>query len=242
MRLAFVHARLQVLELLRLPGFSVATLGFPTAFYLLFGLPHARRNPDVFLASYAGFAVLGVGFFQFGVSIALERVTPWQVWLRTLPASPFSRMAGRVLAALAFAAASAALVIATVLATTSTAPQALQMSRLVLTLLLGSIPFVALGLVIAYWSSPKAALPVANLLYIVLAYTGGLWSGPTDLPHWISRTSPFTPTRQWGDLLWGALAGGGLGAAHWLALAAYTAGFGVLAAWGYRRDEGQRFG
>lgn len=241
MRLAVVHARLQVLELLRMPGFSVATLGFPTMFFLLFGLPSAHRHPEIFLASYAGFAVLGVGFFQFGVSIALERVTPWQVWLRTLPASPLSRMAGRVLAALTFAAASAALVIVTVLATTSTAPGAIQMSRLVLTLLLGSVPFVALGLVIAYWTSPRAALPIANLLYIVLAYAGGFWSGPTDLPHLVARASPFTPTRQWGDLLWSAVSGGGFGTAHWLALAGYTGAFGLLAAWGYRRDEGQRF-
>jgi ABC-2 type transport system permease protein len=240
-RLAAVHARLQILELLRLPGFSVATLGFPTVFFLLFGLPQAHGEPNVFLASYAGFAVLGVGFFQFGVSIALERVTPWQVWLRTLPASAFSRMAGRVLAALAFAATSAALVIATVLASTSTIPRAGEMARLGATLLLGSIPFVALGLVIAYWSSPKAALPVANLLYIVLAYTGGFWSGPTDLPGWLRAASPFTPTRQWGDLLWSAVASGGLEARHWLALAGYTLVFGSLAAWGYRRDEGRRF-
>ncbi|MGH3050909.1 MAG: ABC transporter permease, partial [Gaiellaceae bacterium] len=233
-----MHARLQVLELLRLPGFSVATLGFPTVFFLLFGLPNARARPDVFLASYAGFAVLGVGFFQFGVSIALERVTPWQLWLRTLPASAFSRMAGRVLAALAFASASAALVIATVLATTSTTPRAGEMARLAGTLLLGSVPFVALGLVIAYWSSPKAALPVANLLYIVLAYVGGFWSGPTDLPHWLDGASPYTPTRQWGDLLWSAVSGGGFERGHWLALAGYTALFGALAAWGYRRDEG----
>ncbi len=241
MRLALVHARLQILELLRLPGFSVATLGFPTVFFLLFGLPQARAHPQVFLASYAGFAVLGVGFFQFGVSIAMERLTPWQVWLRTLPASASTRIAGRVLAALCFAVASAALVIGAVLATTSTAPGAEQLARLAATLLVGSVPFVAFGLAIAYWTSPKAALPVANLLYIVFAYAGGFWSGPTDLPHWIRGVSPFTPTRQWGDLLWSAAAGGGLEATHWLALAGYALAFGLLAAWGYRRDEGQLY-
>ena len=236
-----MHARLQVLELLRLPGFSVATLGFPTVFFLLFGLPQAGKHPEVFLASYAGFAVLGVGFFQFGVSIAMERLTPWQTWLRTLPASAFSRIAGRVLAALSFATASATLVVVVVLATTSTAPRVEEIARLAMTLLLGSVPFVALGLAIAYWSSPKAALPVANLLYIVFAYVGGFWSGPTDLPHWIRGVSPFTPTRQWGDLLWNAVTSGGFEATHWLALTGYALAFGLLATWGYRRDEGQRF-
>jgi ABC-2 type transport system permease protein len=208
MRLAVVYARLQVIELIRLPGFSIATLAFPSVFFLLFGLPVAHRDPTRFLAAYAGLAVLGVGFFQFGVSLAIERAAPWYTWVRTLPATTFSRIAGRTLAALVFTGASSGIVIATVAATTKTWPGDAALARLLATLLLGSIPFVAFGLVLAYWSSPKAALPVANLLYILLAYVGGLWSGPSDLPAAVGALSPYTPTRQWGDLLGDAVGGG----------------------------------
>jgi len=241
MRLAFAHARLQTVELLRFPGFSIATLGFPSLLFILFGLPNAGHEANVLLASYAAFAVLGVGFFQFGVSVALERGTAWQLFVRTLPATAGTRIAGRVLAATVFAAASAAIVALVVLGTTSAALGATQWLRLVVALLLGSIPFVLLGLVIAFWTSAKSALPVANVLYILLAYAGGLWTGPRDLPHAIRAVSPYTPTRQWGDVLWPSVTAEPWRASHWLVLAGYACAFALAAAWGYRRDEGRRY-
>ncbi len=241
MRLALVHARLHVLELVRFPSFSVATLGFPALFFLLFGLPRAKGYENVLLASYTAFAVLGVGFFQFGVSTAIERDTPWNLWVRTLPVPGRARIAGKVLSALVFAAAASLLVIGVVLATTSASLGVMAWLHLLTALLLGAVPFVVLGLAIAYWTSPKSALPVANVLYLLLSYAGGLWTGPADLPQTVRAISRYTPTRQWGDVLWSATAGQGWQAAHWLALALYTAAFALIAAWGYRRDEGQKF-
>lgn len=241
MRLAVVYARTQALELLRFPAFSIATLGFPVLFFLLFGLPRAGEHPERLLAAYAAFAVLGVGFFQFGVSAAIERVTPWAVYLRTLPAPLFARLAGRAIAALAFASAAVGALLIVGLATTSASLGLAEWTRLLVALLVGSLPFVTFGVAIAYWSSPKSALPLANILYMLLAYAGGLWTGPSDLPHTVARISPYTPTRQWGDVLWQAVAGAPWTWGHWLALLGYTAVFATLAAWGYRRDEGSRF-
>jgi len=240
-RLTLVHARVQVVELMRFPGFSVATLAFPALMFALFGLPRARVHPEILVASYAAFAVLGVGFFQFGVSGAIERGTPWQAWLRTLAAPPIVRIAARVLAALVFALASVVVVVAVALATTSASLSAAAWLRLAVALLAGSVPFVVLGLAIAYWASPKSALPVANILYMLLAYAGGLWTGPGDLPPTVRHISPYTPTRQWGDVLWPAVAGAPWRVSHWLLLAAYAAAFGALAAWGFTRDELRRF-
>jgi ABC-2 type transport system permease protein len=240
-RLALVYGRLQVVELVRFPGFSVATLAFPTLLFVLFGLPRADGHADVLLASYAAFSVLGVGFFQFGVSTAIERVTTWHTFVRALPAPAASRFAGRALAAFVFAALSAAIVIVVALATTSASLTATEWLRLIAALVAGAVPFVLLGLAIAYWASPKTALPVANILYMLLSYAGGLWTGPGDLPHAVSAISSYTPTRQWGDVLWPTVTGEPWGVTHWLALVAYAAGFAAIAAWGYRRDEGQRF-
>jgi ABC-2 type transport system permease protein len=241
MRLALTYARVQTLELIRFPGFAIATLGFPAMLFALFGLPRAGDHPEVLLAAYAAFSVLGVGFYQFGVSAAIERATPWAVFLRTLPAPARVRLAGRVLPAFLFAAIAGGTVIVLALLTTSASLAAGQWFRLVVVLLVGGLPFVLLGTAIAYWLSPKTALPAANILYTLLAYAGGLWTGPSDLPHAVASLSPYVPTRQWGDLLWASVGGTPLRASHWLALTAYAAIFAAIAAWGYRRDEGQRF-
>jgi len=94
--------------------------------------------------------------------------------LRTLPAPPTARIGARVIAALVFTLASVTVVVVVALATTSASLSAIAWIRLVVALFAGSVPFVVLGLAIAYWASPKSALPVANILYILLAYAGGL--------------------------------------------------------------------
>jgi ABC-2 type transport system permease protein len=237
MRLTLAHARVQIVELVRFPGFTAGTLAFPGVVFVLFGLPRAGRNPELVLASYCAFGVIGVGFFQFGVSGAIERGSPWQAWLRTLPAPPAVRIAARMLAALAFTTASIAVVVVLSLTTTHVSLSPTAWMRLAVALLAGSAPFVVLGLTIAYWTSPKSALPVANVLYMLLAYAGGLWTGPADLPRVVRGISPYTPARQWADVLWPAVSGDPWRASHWLALGAYSLAFGALAAWGFARDE-----
>jgi hypothetical protein len=56
----------------------------------------------------------------------------------------------------------------------------------------------------------------------------------------VGLVSPWLPTGQWADLLGAAVTGGGF-PARGLLLAAYGIAFGLLAGWGYRRDEGERF-
>jgi ABC-2 type transport system permease protein len=84
-RLVLLHARVGTLELLRYPAFSIPTLAFPALFFLLFVAPRTDADPNLLLASFAGFAVLAVAFFQFGVGIAAERESPWERYVRTLP-------------------------------------------------------------------------------------------------------------------------------------------------------------
>jgi ABC-2 type transport system permease protein len=241
MRLVRAYARAEVLELLRYPSFSIPTLLFPALLFLFFGVPSDEADETILMASYAAFGVLAVALFQFGVGIASERASPWQVYLRTLPVSPRVRFSARLLAAAAFALASAGAVVAVALALTSAGLGAGQWVRLALALACGTIPFGLLGLAIGYWLTPKGALPVANLLFLGLAFLGGLWTGPDLLPDAVDRFSPFLPTRQWGEIVWRPVIGEPWEWWPWLGLSLYAAVFGALAAWGYRRDEGQNY-
>ena len=160
-RLVLLHARASTLELLRYPTFSVPTLAFPALFFLLFVAP--RSDPDVdptlLLASFTGFAVLGVSFFQFGVGIAAERESPWEQFVRTLPIRVRVRFAARVLSAALFGVASAALVVAAALATTDARLTPPRWFALAAALVLGALPFALLGIALGYWASPQRRAP-----------------------------------------------------------------------------------
>jgi ABC-2 type transport system permease protein len=239
--LALVHARATTRELARYPAYVVPTLVFPTAFFLVFAGSRGDVDANRVMAAFAGFAAIGVAFFQFGVGIATDRASPWETYLRTLPIGAGVRLGARVLSATLFAAAASATVVAVALATTDAALSPVAWTELALVLLAGIVPFALLGIALGYWLPPKGALPVANVLYLTLSYTGGLWTGPSGLPDAVRQVAPVLPTWQWGDVLWPAALGAPWPPTHWVVLGGYARAFGAAAVWGYRRDEGQRF-
>jgi ABC-2 type transport system permease protein len=242
-RLALAHARAETANLARYPAYALPTVAFPAILLLLLGRQFERGEPDRLLAGFAATALLTVAFFQFGVGIATSRTTPWEAYLRTLPASPTTRLVGRILSALVFAAATvtAVALVAFTVYRVEMAPW--RLGALGLALLVGSVPFALLGIAFGYWLPPRAALPVANILYLPLAVGGFLWMRPTEeVPHDVDVASQFLPTRSWMELLDPIATGDhGVPLHHLAALTAWGLVFFALAWWGYRRDEGERF-
>lgn len=243
MKLIWAHFKAEVLQLLRLPASVIPLLLFPGLFFLFLGMPYAvdPRAANILMTSYTIFAVLGILLFQFGVGVAEERKLPWYRFLHSLPISPYLRLGVRVLSALAFAIVAAIIVITLALLTTPVVLIVLGWMRLILALLLGSVPFALLGIALGYWTVPSVALPIAALLYFGLALGGGLLIPPSGLPDFATALSPYLPTRQWGEVAWAAALGQPWIAQPWLWLLGYTLIFGAVAAWGYRRDERQKY-
>jgi ABC-2 type transport system permease protein len=234
--------RLQLLELARRPGFVVPTMGFPALFFTLFDLQYARAHPQVagsMMLAYVAFAIIGVTLFQFGIGVAVDRTLPWERYLRTLPAPISLRFASRIVVAALFALCSAACVVAVATAATAVRFSFDQWLSIAACTAIGAVPFVLFGLAIGYWTSPKAAVPIANVFYLLLSFAGGLWMPPSMLPDFAKAISPFTPTRQFADLLWDAPYG--IAATPLLVLAGFAVLFAVIAAAGYRRDRATRF-
>lgn len=237
------HSRVALLDLFRSPSYVVWTIVFPAMFYTIFDLQYARghaQTADYATLSFIVWAIVGVTFYQFGVGIAQERGRPWERYQRTLPVSEGVRFASRIVSALAFAALAAALVALVARLFTPIDLTAVQWLAVVAYGLCGGIPFVLFGIAIGYWTSARAAVPIATACNLLLAYAGGLWMPPQDLPAFVQRFSPYLPTRQFGELLW-SVAGGPFPVKALVGLAIYTAVFGIIASRGYRRDERTRY-
>jgi ABC-2 type transport system permease protein len=162
-------------------------------------------------------------------------------FLRTLPAPARVHLVGRIVSALVFSFASGAVVVAVATPLTDARLDAGEWATLAAALVAGAVPFAFLGIALGYLTSPKGALPIANVLYLALAYLGGLWTGPTQLPAAFETISLVLPTRQYADIVTAAALGRPPPLAPWLALAGWTVAFAALAVWAYRRDEGVRY-
>lgn len=243
MKLALAHAKAETQQLLRYTPYSIPTLVFPALLLLLLGRAFERGEPERLLAGFAATALLTVAFFQFGVGIATSRTTPWEAYVRTLPVSPVTRLGGRLVSALLFAAATVAVVTIVAVAVFDARPPLWRFGALVAVLLAGSVPFALLGIAFGYLLPPRAAVPVANVLFLPLTIAGGLWTRPADeIPRSFDLASQFLPTRSWIEVLDSIATGDSpLPLHHVTALAGWAVVFGSLAVWAYRRDEGERF-
>ena len=240
MKLYRIHLTATLVPLLRTPAYWIPLVVFPSLLYAFFGIPPSQQGPQVanlLLGSWSAFAVIGIGFFQFGVSISQARESKWEDYARTLPAGGAPRFAAQILSAIVFLAAALGLLWTVANLTTPVDLSPIQYGRLLASLLAGVVPFVMIGAALGYSIPARGAVPIANLLYLPLSYFGGLWLPPQMLPDIVARFSPYTPTRQLGELAWAAVLETPIPMASVQGLALYTAGAGLLALVMWRRDE-----
>jgi len=232
---------MQLKSLFRLPAYWVPTLAFPVMLFSMFGAGGSGRVADFSTASFVIYGVIGIAFFQFGVSIAQDRESHWERYRRTLPGAMGPHIFSQLVAALVFSILTASLVITVSFNISSPTIDAVKILGLIGAAIIITIPFTLLGIALGYWTNSKSAVAVANLLYLPLAYLGGLWMPPDRLPSAIAEISQFTPTRHAGEIAWAIVGGNSIPENSIVWLAGYSLFFAVLAYWGYQRDERQRY-
>jgi ABC-2 type transport system permease protein len=224
-RIFLKETRYEFVARLRTRAFSLSVIGFPVMFYLLFGSSN-RHNmfARYLMPSYSCMGVVSACLFGIGMGIALERA---QGWLELKQASPMPRFA--YLAAKTISCAAFALVIVAALVTlgvtvggvTLTLTEGLKLAFVVLA---GSIPFTAMGLLIALLVPPNAGPGVINLIYLPMSFASGFWMPVTYLPHWLRIITPALPTYHLGQIalnIFGYAQSGSM-LVHWEALAGFT--------------------
>ncbi|MBM0225622.1 MULTISPECIES: ABC transporter permease [Micromonospora] len=244
MPLALVHARYQLLEIVRIPVAVFGSAFFPAAAMLFFVVPFA--GDDAAGATYATgamvtFAVMSANIFQYGVGVAEDRDQPWNPYTRTLPAGPAPRLAGRILAGLVLTYLSMLPVVVIAAVGTAARVTAVQFLLGAATVAVISVPFTLLGLAVGYSLPSKAAIVVAQIIFFPLAFGGGLLSGPDDAPGLIKAVAPFLPTRGAVELMWAATTDWRPDQVSVVMLGVWIVVLAAIAGWAYRRDEGRRF-
>jgi ABC-2 type transport system permease protein len=240
-----LEAKYEVLKLLRMPGYAIPSIAFPAMFYLLFGVMFGRGTvggvsmATYLIATYGAFGVIGASLFGFGVGVAIERGQGWMMLKRASPMPPMAFFAAKLVMCIVFSAVVFAVLAALGLTVGQVTMPAATWLRLGATLVVGAIPFCALGLGLGYLVGPNSAPPIVNLIYLPMSFLSGLWIPFEILPPAVKAIAPFMPAFHLGQLALGAIGAGAAAPAwsHAAALGGFTLiGLG-LALWGYRRDE-----
>jgi ABC-2 type transport system permease protein len=248
-RMLLAQTRSELLMRWRVPAFSVTNLALPIVFFTFFGLPvaHIVRGDGVnvgayLLASFGAYAVGNVMVYGFGIGVANERGMKVDRLMRASPLPPMVFMLAKVVTALVFALLALVLLIGFGIVVGRIHETPAIWATIISRLLAGSLPFIALGFAIGYWSGPHAAPALANLIYLPLSLASGLFVPLDQLPGFVRALAPFLPSYHYAQLAWSALGAGreSLGVSLvWLV--GYTTLFLTLAVRAYRREERAKF-
>jgi ABC-2 type transport system permease protein len=244
------QTRAEFLRYLRSPFLSIFTIALPVVLYLFVGLGPAGAATIAgipghvyLLAGLASYSVANVMLSTFGISLTVDRSRGMDILMRATPLRPAIYLLARAIVALAFGVAALAVIglFATIVGAVRL--DALTWVALAGAVLLGSLPFLALGMAIGYQVSPNAGGVAVNLIGLPLFFAAGVFRPLSQLPLLIQHAAPFLPTYRYAQLAWSAAGASGMAPVRqnlvWLAI--YAAVFAFVAVRGYRRQEARRF-
>jgi len=234
------YLRYELIRSVRNKRAFIFSLAFPLLlFYVIAG---ANRHitldgipfPTYYLAGMASFGTM-VAMTSVGARIAAERQAGWNRQLRLTPLSTRAYMRAKVLTGYLTALITIILlfIAGATLGVHLTPTNVLHMTELVL---IGLIPFAALGILIGHLFTPDSIGPFIGGGVSVLAFLGGAY-GPVGGTHGALHViSQVTPT-YWLVQAGHTLAGGQTWSTQgWITVGAWAVVLAALAARAFRRD------
>jgi ABC-2 type transport system permease protein len=242
---ALTYTRYELLRTFRNRRFFLLSLGFPLILYFVIAGPnrdvHNLSNSGVSLPLYfmVGLASFGTmsAMLSCGARIAAERAVGWNRQLRISPLSPRAYFRAKVVTAYAMALLSIAVLYlaGASLGVSLPARDWFEMTGL---MLVGLIPFAALGITLGHMLTPDSIGPAMGGGVSLFALLGGTWF-PLPVHGFLHDLAQYIPSYWLVQASHVALGGAAWGGMGWAVIAAWTAVFSALAVRAYRRDTGR---
>jgi ABC-2 type transport system permease protein len=245
------EAKYEFLKNLRLRVYTLSVLSFPVMFYVLFGLVLNGKEviagmgvPTYLMATYGTFGVMGASLFGTAAGLASDRGLGWLQVKRASPMPPFAYFVAKIVQSMIFSAIVICMLLILGISFGGVRLPLADMLRLIGVLVVGSLPFSAMGLAIGYFAGPNSAPPVINLIYLPLSFCSGLWVPYMFLPKVVRQIALALPPYHLSQLALGVVGAGRheSAASHWEVLLAFTLICLGVARIGFQRDKGKLYG
>jgi ABC-2 type transport system permease protein len=236
------YTRFELLRTFRNRRFFVFSLGFPLILYFVIAGPNRHdanfgnsgiSAPLYYMVGLASFGTMSA-MLSTGARIAGERQVGWNRQLRLTPLRPRAYLRAKVITAYLMALVTLTLLYVSGASLGVSLP-ARDWVEMTLLILVGLVPFAALGILIGHLVTVDSIGPVMGGTVSLLALVSGTWFPIShggflydlarNLPsYWLVQASHVS----FGGHAWPARG--------WIVIAAWTVVLAVLAARAYRRD------
>jgi ABC-2 type transport system permease protein len=242
MRLITVQCKAEMLRIIRNPYYVFWSLFMPIMFYFIFTRVVNTGNDDPtwrahYLMSMATFSVMGSAIMTLGIRLVQERTQGWTTFIRItpLPGSVyfFGKMFGQTMMHL-FS------VICIFIAGYLINGVSLTAGQWVLSglwILIGSLPFLAIGTLVGAMKRVDTASGVSNVIYMALAVAGGMWMPIEILPRLMQKIGHWLPSYNYGNGAWEIVRGSHPQWSNVLILLGYLVVFMLLSVYIRKKQE-----
>ena len=241
MNAALSYTRYELLRTFRNARFFIFSLGFPLILYYVIAggnkdVPNLNGSgisaPLYFMVGLASFGTMNA-ILAAGARISPERAVGWNRQLRITPLSARAYFRAKVITGYVMALITLAILYAAgiSLGVSLSAGKWVEMTAL---LLVGLVPFAAMGVLFGHLLTPESVGPVMGGTTALLSLLGGIWFPVgSGTMHDIAQALPSFWLVQASHV---SLGGAAWGAKGWLIVAAWTVALTALAARAYARD------
>jgi ABC-2 type transport system permease protein len=237
------YVRFELVRTFRNRRFFIFSLIFPAVLYFLIAGPNRHDSsvqntgisvPLYFMVGMAAFGTMNA-VISSGARISAERAVGWNRQLRLTPLTPRQYFRAKVVTGYAMALCTIVVLYASGLALGVDMPTGRWISMTWL-ILVGLIPFAALGILYGHLISPDSIGPAMGGTTALLAFLGGVWF-PITGDGFVAHLAKLLPS-YW--LVQAAHIGVGVkhpwGSEGWIVIAAWSVVLAAAAVHVYRRD------
>jgi ABC-2 type transport system permease protein len=235
------YTKYELLRTFRNRRFFLFSLGFPLVLYFVIAGSNRNNNnfdgtgisvPLYYMIGLTAFGTMNT-VLSTGARISAERTAGWNRQLRLTPLSVRSYFRAKVITAYLTALITIVVLYAAGLSLGVHLADG-QWARMTGLVLVGLIPFIALGVLMGHLVTPDSIGPAMGGTTALLALLGGVWFPvQSGTLHDVAQALPSYWLVQASHV---SIGGSGWGTRGWVVMAAWTAILVVLAGWAYRRD------
>lgn len=238
----------EILLQLRMPmGMGWALVVTPILFLFL-GLGYAGQDvagidgQTYMMGSLATLGTFNIMLTTFAAGVASDRSARRHVLYRATPVRPAVMLGAKAITACLMAALTTLFVIGVAVAV-GTHVDVMDGAILVMRMVIGGLPMIAMGLAVGYLVRPSSVAVAINVISLGLSFVSGIYVPIPLTGGAIQPVATFSPMSRLGELAWSAV---GAETPHTLVenlgvLAVYGVAFGILALHAYGREEKRTF-
>lgn len=238
-----MQCKVEIIRILRNPYFVFWSLFMPILFYFIFtkifntNIEEHKEWQAHYLMSMTAFSVMGSSIMTLGIRLVEERTKGWALFMRITPLSDHAYFTAKMVGQSIIHVFSISVIFIAGAVINNVTLSAFEWLMSGLWIWLGTLPFLALGALIGTMKKVDTAAGVSNLIYMILAISGGLWMPMDIMPDIIQKIAKWLPSFNFGNGAWQIIRGDSPELLNVFILVCYLILFMVLSGYIRRKQE-----